>query len=329
MSKAKNPVKKILRPLSLPQDDIYMILHISNPQDFKPFFDKLVLPNEQSHKGQNGKALIIGGSTLFHAASLWAAEIASHFLDMVHYSSTEENLEIFTNLKTTFRNGIIVHKKDIPFYVKEDDVVLVGPGMVRDSITNYELQITNFDEILSIKDEAKYSREIVKYLITEFPDKKFVFDAGALQMMEKDWLKNLKTKPIITPHQGEFERLFAENVSELSVEKKAEKVTQIAAEYNCVILLKAITDIISDGKETVLIEGGNQGLTKGGSGDILAGLTASLYTTNNAVTSAIVASFLVKRAADELKEESGYWYNMINLIEKIPAVLTKSLSGRI
>ncbi|HRN70195.1 MAG TPA: NAD(P)H-hydrate dehydratase [Candidatus Woesebacteria bacterium] len=301
----------------------------SNPQDFKPFLDTLILPSEESHKGQNGKGLIIGGSTLFHAASLWAAEISSHFLDMVHYSSTEENLEIFTNLKTKFRNGIIVHKKDIPFYVKEDDVILVGPGMVRDEVKSEELRVKSFEELLQIEDEAEYSRQLTYYLLKNFPDKKFVFDAGALQMMEKDWLKLLQIKPILTPHQGEFERLFGKNVSELSIEEKAEIVKQFAKEYNCVILLKAITDIISDGERTILIEGGNQGLTKGGSGDVLAGLTASLYATNEAVTSAVIASFLIKRAADELKLEDGYWYNIINLIEKIPVVLTKLLSGRI
>ena len=304
-----------------------MILKTSHLNDFKPYLDKLVLPSDKSHKGQNGKALIIGGSTLFHAASLWAAEVASHFLDMVHYSSTEENLEIFSKLKTIFRNGIVVHKKDILEYVKEDDAILIGPGMVR-SESAFQNE-SDFNNIIALTDESSYSFAITQYLIEHFPEKKFVFDAGALQMMDKELLKQLHQKAIITPHQGEFERLFGRDVTSLSLEEKTEVIKEYAKEYNCVILLKAIVDIISDGSETVIIEGGNQGLTKGGSGDILAGLTTSLYTKNDAFTSAVVASFLVKGAADELKIEKGYWYNMINLIEKIPEVLTKSLSGRI
>ncbi len=304
-----------------------MILKTSHLNDFKPYLDKLIIPNDKSHKGQNGKVLIIGGSTLFHAASLWAAEVASHFLDMVHYSSTEENLEIFSKLKTIFRNGIVVHKKDILDYVKEDDAILIGPGMVR-SEKAFQTE-SNFEKIVALKEESAYSFSITHYLIEHFPEKKFVFDAGALQMMDKEWLKNLKEKAIITPHQGEFERLFGQDVTSLSVEEKVNVIQKYAKEYNCVILLKAIVDIISDGDTTVIVEGGNQGLTKGGSGDILAGLTTSLYTKNDAFTSAVVASFLVKSAADELKTEKGYWYNMINLIEKIPEVLTKSLSGRI
>jgi NAD(P)H-hydrate epimerase len=60
------------------------------------------LPSTNSHKGQNGRLLVIGGSHIFHAASLWSAEIASKFIDLVHYSSTEENQQIFINLKSKF-----------------------------------------------------------------------------------------------------------------------------------------------------------------------------------------------------------------------------------
>lgn len=77
----------------------------------KKLFKDFVLPEEQSHKGENGKILIIGGSSLFHAAPLWSAEVASYFADLVHFSSTEENEKIFLNLKTKFRNGIVIKKR--------------------------------------------------------------------------------------------------------------------------------------------------------------------------------------------------------------------------
>ncbi len=302
-----------------------MILKTSQPQDIKPFLEKLVIPQQESHKGQNGKALIIGGSTLFHAASLWAAEVASHFLDMVHYSSTEENLEIFTKLKTAFRNGIIVHKKDLLDYVAEDDAVLIGPGMVR-SESNAEEQVESFDDVLRITDEAEYGRQLTYYLLKHFPDKKFVIDAGALQMMDADWLKDMNERCIVTPHQGEFEKLFREKITELPVEEKAERARHYAKEYHCTILLKAIDDIITDGEQTIIVQGGNQGLTKGGSGDVLAGLTVSFFTKNDALTSAVVASYMEKLAADDLKRDNLYWYNMIDLIHNIPKVLAHSLS---
>jgi NAD(P)H-hydrate repair Nnr-like enzyme with NAD(P)H-hydrate dehydratase domain len=107
-----------------------------------PFIKKLHIPAEHSHKGQNGRVLIIGGSKLFHAASLWAAEIATYMVDMVHYASTLENEQVFLALKTKFHDGIVVSQKDIPSYVSEDDAnpyrPRYGAGKHRTSIIRNE-----------------------------------------------------------------------------------------------------------------------------------------------------------------------------------------------
>jgi len=275
-----------------------MLIKTSDTNLVKSLFKKFKLPQLNSHKGQNGKVLIIGGSSLFHAASLWAAEVASHFVDMVHYSSTVENEKIFHELKKVFRNGIIVPQRELEHYITEDDVVLMGPGMMRDS------------------KEGKYTYELTKKLIGKFPEKKFVFDAGSLQTMEKEWLKNLRTRAILTPHRKEFERLFGLPANEKNVEEMAKK-------YGTVILLKAIVDIISDGEKTYVIEGGNAGLTKGGTGDVLAGLAASFYAKNDCLNSAIFASILLKTTADRLFETKGYWYNVSDIINRLPEELKK------
>ncbi|MFA6017287.1 MAG: NAD(P)H-hydrate dehydratase [Patescibacteria group bacterium] len=284
-----------------------MLIKTSDTKSVKSFLSKLSLPQSNSHKGQNGRVLIIGGSSLFHSASLWAAEVASHFVDMVHYSSTKENQEIFLSLKKKFHNGIIVSKENLFDYVKEDQAILVGPGMLREG------------------EEAKYTKELIFYLINNFPEKQFVFDAGALQMMDKEWLLKLKTPAIVTPHQKEFETLFGKPILNLTLEEKIKLVQATAKQYKVIVLLKAITDIISDGNEVYLIEGGNSGLTKGGTGDILAGLTTALSATNSALNSVVVASILLKKTGEKLFQSKGYWYNIGNIIEAIPEVLTKSI----
>jgi len=63
------------------------------------YLKKLYIPPPDSHKGQNGKLMIIGGSHLFHAASLWALEVASRIVDMVFYSSVPENNQIVKKTK--------------------------------------------------------------------------------------------------------------------------------------------------------------------------------------------------------------------------------------
>lgn len=303
-----------------------MLIKTSDIKSVQPFLQNIYLPKANSHKGQNGRLLIIGGSSLFHSASIWAAEIASNFVDMVHYSSTSENNGVFFNLKNKFRNGIVVQQKNIPEYVTEDDVILIGPGMVRGKVTNYELRITNFTDILKIKNEAEYTYYLTKFLLKNYPHKKFVLDAGALQMMEPGWLTDLNTKAIVTPHQGEFSKLFGKPIDRLSTEEKAGTVQEQAKKYNCVILLKAIDDFISDGEINYIIEGGNAGLTKGGTGDVLAGLTAALYTKNQSINSCLLSSFLLKKTADQLFLHKGYWYNISSIIESIPSTLKHLLN---
>ncbi|MBP9701996.1 MAG: NAD(P)H-hydrate dehydratase [Candidatus Pacebacteria bacterium] len=300
-----------------------MIIQTSDKTAIKPFVQNIYMPPPQSHKGHNGKVLIIGGSKLFHSASLWAAEIATHFTDIVHYASTKENNAIFHDLKTKFRNGMVVEQKDIPYYVEEDDAILLGPGMVRTEVKSEKFKEKSFDSLLNLEDEAEYSREITHYLLSHYPQKRFVIDAGALQMMDIDWLKLPQETPIITPHQLEFERLFGVSLLDVSEEEKVQKVTEYARKYNCVILLKAVVDYISDGARVAVVKGGNQGLTKGGSGDILAGVTVSLRAKNDAFESAVIASYVEKMAADELSKTDGYWYNMEDLIHQIPKTFSQ------
>jgi len=57
------------------------------PVEFSDIFSRLRTAVPGSHKGQNGKLLIIGGSSLFHAASAWSLQVAARLVDMVFYSS--------------------------------------------------------------------------------------------------------------------------------------------------------------------------------------------------------------------------------------------------
>ena len=90
-------------------------------------------PVDGSHKGQNGKLLVIGGSELFHASLIWSAEVASKVVDMVHVASPAEvnNHLMRTRLKEHFWNGIVIPWERIEDYILEDDCLLIGPGMTR------------------------------------------------------------------------------------------------------------------------------------------------------------------------------------------------------
>lgn len=282
--------------------------------------NKLYIPASGSHKGQNGKLLIIGGSHLFHAASLWALQIASRLLDMVFYASVPENNQIVHEAKRDFRNGIVIPREQIEDYLEEADAILIGPGMLRteEKIKESKLEITKLSQLHTIKDEGAQTYLLTKYLLTKYPEKKWVIDAGALQMMDPKWLLDCGKTSILTPHPKEFERLF-------HLEGNPENAVSMSEVYKTTILLKGQVDTVVHNGECIVVKGGNAGMTKGGTGDVLAGLTAALYTKNDAFLSAKAASFFNKKSGESLFQEVGLYFNASDLANEIPKVMKKYL----
>lgn len=264
----------------------------------------LFRPEAGSHKGQNGKVMVIGGSHLFHGASLWALEVASRIVDMVFYSSVPENNEI---AKHEFRNGIVVPREKIDDYILEADAILIGPGLER----------------------TEETKELTENLFKKYPDKKWVVDAGALQMTDVNLIPK---NAILTPHHQEFELLLNKDqrskIKDQNQDqrlKTEESVREFAENYNCMVLLKGQEDLVCSSEKSVKVVGGNAGMTKGGTGDVLAGLAVAFYAKNPAFDAAIGASFLNKLAGDRLFEKQNFMFNASDLAKEIPVVYKECL----
>jgi len=281
----------------------------------KALLDRLFRPDTSSHKGMNGKLMIIGGSHLFHAASLWALEVASRIVDMVFYSSVPENNQIVQKTKEAFRNGIIIPRDQIEAYIQEADCVLIGPGLPR-----AQGQEEGDDD----------TKELTERLLSQYPDKRWVIDGGALQMMDPEFIPR---NAILTPHLREFDNLFNfkfsisnfKSNSNDQIFKIQKKVREVAKKYNCIILLKGPTDIVCSPDECVEIPGGNAGMTKGGTGDVLAGLVGALACKNDLFLAATCASYINKRAGDELYDKVGPYFNASDLAAQIPITMKQLL----
>ena len=281
---------------------------------------KLYIPPPHSHKGQNGKLLLIGGSHLFHAASLWSLSIASKIVDMVFYASVPENNDIVLKAKEEFRNGIVIKREDIEDYINEADVVLLGPGMVRidEDTRNIPNEVTSIEEAYQAEHEGMQTYFITKYLLKHFPEKKWVIDAGALQMMNPAWLKSLQNV-IVTPHPKEFQRVFG-------IEATPENIEKMAREYGVIILVKGEKDTVCSPGECFVVSGGNAGMTKGGTGDVLAGLVAALAAKNDLYLAAKAGSYINKKAGERLFAKVGYYFNASDLVDEIPIVIKELLT---
>ena len=279
------------------------------PQNVREFATQFTLAKKDSRKGQNGKVLIVGGSSLFHAASKWSLDVTAALVDMVFYSSVPENNELIAAAKGNFWNGIVVDRKMLDSYAQEADCILIGPGM----------------------DRSEQTKTTCESLFAKFPDKKWVIDAGALQMVDPALFPS---NAIITPHYGELALLAQKLGVDQTTESWQDKTAQIFLEKGVRVILKGKEDLVyvvesknAEGlKIPLVIVGGNPGMTKGGTGDVLAGLVAGLAATQPLDLAAVLGSFVNKRAADELYELCGPFFTTTQLAEKVPQTLWRTIS---
>lgn len=256
----------------------------------------------------NGQVTIIGGSKLFHGAPLLSLKVASRIVDMVFFASPEPSVgKVAEHFKSKFFSYIWVPWDEVENYIKKSNAVLIGPGLMRfahESVSNkIELGKDKHDEA------GRFTREITQRLLTKFPEKAWVIDAGSLQVMDVDWIPK---GAIVTPNEKEYKILF-QNLASF----------EAAQRYDCIINSKGQKNIVCSPEECVEIPGGNAGLTKGGVGDVLAGLTVSFLAKNKPFLAAASASFVVKYAADELFKKIGTNYSSDDLADHIPLTIKK------
>ena len=252
---------------------------------------KLFIPKKNSHKGDNGIITIIAGSKQYHGSALLVIKVAAKIVDLVYFYSAKENQALIKKLKASSCEFININK-NLEKYIKNSDAILIGPG----------LEIN------------KQNKNLINKLLKKYSQKKFILDAGALRMLDK---KLLNKNIIITPHINEYKALFGNK-----------NIKQMAKKYNCTIVLKGEKDIICNSREMYYNKGGNAGMTKGGTGDVLAGLIAALAAKNDLLTAAFYGSFFNKKAGERLFKKSGYYYSASDLIEEIPQAMNYYLKFR-
>jgi len=155
---------------------------------------------------------------------------------------------------------------------------------------------------------------LVKSLLDR--DVRLSLDASALIPEVLPLLANKNV--VVTPHTGEFKRLFGELPSN-SKSQRIKLVETNAKKNGVTILLKGTTDIISNGTTTYIYEKKIPAMTVGGTGDVLSGLVAGLLAKNrNSLQAAAAASFINGLAGKSVQKKLGLHMTSMDLLDEIP-----------
>lgn len=204
---------------------------------------------------------MVGGNALYHGAPILTALGAEKSgVDLVYLMVpvNQQNLgrQFSVNLIVDTFSGKFLRPRDISKvldWTKKVDVMVIGNGLGERPQT------------------LRACRKILQQAKC-----KLVIDAAALYAFVQ--LKNLSSPDIVlTPHRGEFGRMLEKNLENAS-EKELEKITkEKAKEWRATIVLKTPqTLIVSPEGKTHWNTTGHPIMTKGGTGDVLAGIIAGL-----------------------------------------------------
>lgn len=264
---------------------------------------RLFRPGKDSSGEDNGQVTIIGGSSLFHGAPLLSLKVASRIVDMAFFASPEKSVGIVAEkMRSKLLSFIWVPWAEVEDYIEKSDAVLIGPGFMR-----FRSEKVPHGERHHVCDEAcQITSQITKSLLKKFPGKKWVIDAGSLQVMETSWIPE---GAILTPNKKEYNLLFG-NI----------KPQEVAKKYNCTVVLKGPITSACSPDEYLEVKGGNAGLTKGGTGDVQSGLTVAILAKNDPFLAAASAAYITKAAADQLYKKVGTNYNADDLADRIPTL---------
>ena len=219
--------------------------------------------NKESHKGDFGRVLMIGGSRGMAGAiamsGIAALRSGSGLLKIATPDSIQESVASFSpclmtvgieSKKGYFSSGAIDQLLEEAEWA---DVIAIGPGMGR----------------------FKSQQKLVETLYTELPQP-LIVDADGLNLLADSdaALAEHKGLRMLTPHPGEFQRL--QECKTTDRETMADMALEMAFEAQVTVVLKGARTLVTDGKDRFINRTGNPGMATAGSGDVLTGVIASL-----------------------------------------------------
>lgn len=272
---------------------------------------------KDSYKGDFGKLLNVSGCALMSGAALLSTRAALRSgTGLVTLASSEKVVdrigaaipEATYLLLEADKSGAISEKaaEKILAACENKTALLIGCGL---SVTGG-------------------TKALVKKLIEEAACP-IILDADGINCIADniDIIRNAKEELIVTPHAGELARLSGLTVSE-AVSDRLTASVNFSRKYGVTVAAKGVPNFVAGSGRAYIIPAGNPGLSRGGSGDVLAGIIASFRAQGlSAVDSAALGVFVHGAAADIAAEElSETGMLPSDVTERLPFVFRKQNS---
>ena len=249
---------------------------------------------EESRKGDFGRLIVFGGCREYVGTPTLVAQAA-------------------------LRSGADLVTVCVPQYVA--DHMVPDPNLIVHPLAskNY-VSVKDVKDVLRMRCDAmvfgnglgRRSVKAVQYLLKK-SDKPLVVDADALSTADR---RLLKDNMILTPHEGEFAKLFGR------LDDRIKDPARQAKKSGAVIVLKGAVDVVSDGRETRLNRSGNPYMTVGGTGDVLAGIIGGFLAQNgDRMGSAAAGAFISGLAGDIAARQLGVSLLATDVIAAVPQAI--------
>ena len=263
---------------------------------------------QDSHKGDFGKVLIIGGSVGYTGAPSMAAKAALRCGSGLVFLGVPEKIYAISAIKNDeamvfplpcdFSGKLTADAAaEILDRLNKVDVCLIGPGLGQsDELDSLVYQIISNSKI------------------------PLVIDADGINALSRNInvLKTAACPVVLTPHDGEFARLGG------SVTDRIMGAKNFASANGCILVSKGHRTVTAASDGSVVVNTtGNAGMSVGGSGDVLAGMIVSLIGQELSPFEAAYAAVWLHGKAGDLCSEMIGQYGMLptDIIDALPGLL--------
>lgn len=259
------------------------------------------------HKGTFGKVLLLCGSRGYTGAAYLASMGALRSGAGMVFLGVPESIYAIEAVKLNEpvvfplpeNNGMLSPDAlvQIQNFLQKADAVLIGPGL----------------------GQAEGTLAAVKFVLQN-ADCPVVLDADGINLIfnHKNILRGRTSPTILTPHDGEFNRIGG-----VIGNDRMDSAAKLAVDTGCIVLLKGHETCITDGSVFYRNRTGNPGMAVGGSGDVLAGMIVSLLGQGLApLEAAACAAWLHGAAGDRCAAKLGQ-YGMLpsDMLEELPRLM--------